>query len=320
MELYQIRYFLTLCETLNFARAAERRGVSPSALTRGVQKLEHELGGLLVRREGRLTHLTELGHLVRPMLEEVLAHAESTKSSAHQFLKAEGKPVRCGIMSSIGPVRIAPFLAHFTARNPEIELVLVEGDAARLEALLLDGKVEVVLASRLRSANQRLRHYRLYRERVLVVFPEGHRFERQETVRLIDLKDESFLLRTQCEKRALVFESCRSQGFEPRIVYSGEREDWVQMMIATGWGVTLMPENLHLRRGTLARPLIDPALERQVSAVTVAGRPQGPQIQRFVRALRAHKWDDTAASEGTHRLLTDAQRPMIAWKPTRANF
>ena len=40
MELYQIRYFVALCETLNFARAAERCGVSSPSLTRAVQKLE----------------------------------------------------------------------------------------------------------------------------------------------------------------------------------------------------------------------------------------------------------------------------------------
>jgi DNA-binding transcriptional LysR family regulator len=51
--------------------------VSSPSLTRAVQKLEQELGGLLIRRERRLTHLTELG--LRPMLEEVLAHAEGTK-------------------------------------------------------------------------------------------------------------------------------------------------------------------------------------------------------------------------------------------------
>src|SRR2546429_236839 len=79
MELHQIRYYLALCETLNFARAAERCNVSQPSLTRAVQKLEQELGGLLIRREGRRTHLTELGRIVRPMLQEVVAHAQLTR-------------------------------------------------------------------------------------------------------------------------------------------------------------------------------------------------------------------------------------------------
>src|SRR6516165_12428121 len=109
MELYQIRYFVMLCETLSFARAAERCGVSSTSLTRAVQKLEHELGGLLIRRERRLTHLTELGRLVRPMLEEALALAEGTKLAAHRLLKVDAKPLRFGVMRSVGPLRLAPF-------------------------------------------------------------------------------------------------------------------------------------------------------------------------------------------------------------------
>ena len=303
MELYQIRYFVALCETLNFARAAERCGVSQPSLTRAVQKLEHKLGGLLIRRERRLTHLTELGQLVRPMLEEVLAHAEGTKTAARQFIKVEEKSLRLGLMPSVGPLRLAPFLTRFGAQYPEIELALVEGDAARLEELLLGGGMEVALMGRLGLADGRLRHYRLYRESVVVVFPSGHPFERREAVRLIDLKGENFLLRASCEKRALVLESCRKQGFQLKIVYRGEREDWIQIMVAAGRGVTVMPENLHLGHGTLARPLIEPALGRDVSLVTVAGRPYDPPVQHLVRAVRAYKWDDEISMTNGNRYL-----------------
>jgi len=291
MELYQIRYFVALCETLNFARAAERCGVSSPSLTRAVQKLEQELGGLLIRRERRLTHLTELGQLVRPMLEEVLAHAESTKTAAHRFSAADEKPLRLGIMPSVGQFRLAPILARFGAQHPGIELAFAEGGAARLEELLLGGSLDVAVAARLGPANGRLRHHRLYRESVVVVFPPGHRFERQDSVRLIDFKGENFLLRANCERRALILESCRRQGFQLTIVYRGQREDWIQMMVAAGRGVTFMPEDMHLGHGTLARPLIEPALNRDISLVTVAGRPHDPAVRQLVRAIRAHKWE-----------------------------
>ena len=302
MELYQIRYFLALCETLNFARAAERCGVSSPSLTRAVQKLEQELGGLLIRRERRLTHLTELGRLVRPMLGEVLAQAEGTKTAANRFLSNREKPLRVGIMPSVGPLCLAPFLARFGALHPGIELAFAEGEAARLEELLLGGDLDVAVAAGLGPTNIRLRHHRLYRESVVVVFPLGHRFEQQESVRLADLKHESLLLRPNCVKRALLLESCRTQGFEPRIV-SCEREDSIQMMVAAGRGVTIMPENLHLGHGTSARQLIEPALNREVSLVTVAGRPLDLPVQHFIRAIRAYRWDDESsrADDGQYR-------------------
>jgi DNA-binding transcriptional LysR family regulator len=299
MELYQIRYFLALCETLNFARAAERCGVCQPSLTRGVQKLEQELGGLLIRRERRLTHLTHLGELVRPMLEEVVCRVETAKSAAQRFLISRDRPLSLGTMPSIGLRRIAPVLARFGAQHPDIEMTVVEGDKPDLEKRLLDATLELAVATRLAPINGRLRQHMLYRERVVVVFPVGHRFAELDTIPLLDLRDENFLLRANCEKRALLHEACRNRGFELRVVYRSAREDWIQTMVAAGRGVTLMPECVHLGNGTLARPLVEPALTREVALLTVAGRRQDPAVHRLVRAFQAHRWSaEPALVEG----------------------
>jgi LysR family transcriptional regulator, hydrogen peroxide-inducible genes activator len=311
MELYQIKYYCVLCDTLHFGRAAERCGVSQPSLTRAVQGLERELGGLLIRRERGSTHLTNLGRLVRPMLEEVLAHLENVRTAAHRLLDAEGKSLRFGITPSVGPVSLAPFLARFGERYPAIELTFVEGEDARLEELLLGGNLDLAVATRRGPSNKRLRHHRLYRERAVVVFPAGHRFERQEGVRLVDLKGESFLLRSKCDKGSLLADTCRQHGFELNVVYRSEREDWIQMLVSAGRGVTLMPESLHLGSGTLARPLIEPSLNREISLITVAGRPYPPPVQHLLRATLAHQW-----GAAPQRTATELQ---IAFDP-RARF
>ena len=60
-----------------------------------------------------------------------------------------------------------------------------------------------------------------------------------------------------------------------------------------------MPESLHLGHGTMARPLIEPALDPEVSLVTVAGRPYPPTLQHLIRAIRAYPWErERAASNG----------------------
>ena len=61
MEMHQVRYFVALCETLNFTRAAEKCNVTQPSLTRAIKLLEDELGGPLFNRERNQTHLTELG-------------------------------------------------------------------------------------------------------------------------------------------------------------------------------------------------------------------------------------------------------------------
>jgi LysR family transcriptional regulator, hydrogen peroxide-inducible genes activator len=296
MELYQIRYFLALCDTLNFARAAERCGVCQPSLSRAVQKLEAELGGLLVRRERRLTHLTDLGRAVRPMLEAILAQAEAAKQEARRFLSAQNRPMRLGIIPSIGPRRLAPFLARFSAENLDAELTLVEANGAAMQEMLLSGALEVALATREAMANERLRRHPLYCERFVVVFAPGHRFKRLNGVRLVDLRGEHFLLRTHCELRETLLEACRKRGFALDIVHRSERDDWVQQMVAAGRGVAVLPEYAPLGEATLARPLIDPVLAREAALVTVAGRPHAPWVHLLMRAARAYKWDKGEAA------------------------
>ena len=92
MEMHQVRYFLAVCDELNFTRAAERCNVAQPSLTRAIKLLEEELGGPLFHRERNHTHLTELGKMMHPYLSQVLAQSEAAKERAKGFanLKENG--------------------------------------------------------------------------------------------------------------------------------------------------------------------------------------------------------------------------------------
>jgi DNA-binding transcriptional LysR family regulator len=81
MEMHQIRYFLALCEELNFTRAARRSGVTQPSLTNAIRALEGELGGALFQRKPRIV-LTELGAAIRPYLVEIDRHAVNARETA----------------------------------------------------------------------------------------------------------------------------------------------------------------------------------------------------------------------------------------------
>src|SRR5580658_2859247 len=91
--MHQIRYFLALSETLNLTKAAERCNVAQPALTRAIKALEGELGGELLRRERALSHLTELGQSILPMLRQCYETAVTAKTVAASMRKGERKPL-----------------------------------------------------------------------------------------------------------------------------------------------------------------------------------------------------------------------------------
>ena len=154
MEMHQVRYFLAVADTLNFTRAAEQCHVSQPALTRAIQQLEEELGGLLLRRERKLTHLTDFGQLIEPHLRQLAADAEAAKTTAKRFLNLQQAQIRLGVMCTIGPARFMGFLARFRDANPGCDLTLVEGVPAGLSQMLLQGELDLAVMAQPDAFNE----------------------------------------------------------------------------------------------------------------------------------------------------------------------
>lgn len=289
MEMHEIQYFLAVCDTLHFNRAAERCHVSQPALTRAVQKLEHELGGLLFRRDRHGTRLTELGQLMRRQLSEVLHQTETARATAKRFLELESAPLTLGVMCTIGPVRFIRFLNDFRHQQPGVHLTLLEAVPERLSDLLLDGKLDVALMAQPTSFDPRLQVTPVYRERFVVAFPPGHRFAGCERVHVREMAHESYLSRVNCEFRDHIDHLCRSHGVVIESAFRTEREDWIQTMIAAGMGVSFMPEYSATHPGVMTKPM-DPAVAREVSLVAVAGSAVSAPAAALIQAVESYTW------------------------------
>jgi DNA-binding transcriptional LysR family regulator len=290
MQLQQIRYFLEVCETLNFTRAAENCGITQPALTKAVGALEAEFGGPLFRRERNHTHLTELGRVMRERLSAVEQDAMAAKAAARKVLNLEDAMVSLGVMCTIGPARLLDFLAGFQGSHPGIEVDLHETTPERLTEGLLSGDLDAALLGLPSPLHDRFDTELLYRERMVVIFPPGHRFEGFEQVPLREFENERYLDRLNCEFRSVWYEMLAERDIRITVPYRSEREDWIQNMVRVGMGVCLAPEYSIGVEGLLHRPVIDPEVERSVELVTVAGRRHAPALAAFLAAVRAEPW------------------------------
>lgn len=292
MELHEIRYFLALSKTLNFTKAAEMCNVSQPALTRAIQKMEDELGGLLFSRERNNTHLTELGRLLEPNLTEVLARTQAAKETATRFLRLDSAQLRLGVMCTIGPVRFVSFLSRFRADNPGVDITLVEAVPSRLCELLLKGELDVALLAKPDGFAAPLQPQPLYQERFVIACSAGHPFARQREVRVAELDGQPYLARINCEYFDALRDVCHANGSRLVGSFRSEREDWILTMVAAGMGISFLPEYSNTIPGVVSRHVVDPSVARDVSLVTVAGRRWSSPLSAFVHAVRQYRWPE----------------------------
>jgi DNA-binding transcriptional LysR family regulator len=290
MEIHQARYFLALCDSLNFTRAAETCGVTQPSLTKAIRKLEDELGGPLVQRERGHTHLTDLGRRMRPHLEALLHADEMARLEADSWRRVDRTPVRLGVMCTIGPTRLIPFFKRLRHDIPSLALDLKDSPARELVALLLDGELDVAFLA-LPDLPERFCQQTIYREYYTVAFYPGHRFEAMETVPLRELNREDYLNRVNCEYPDH-FEALGipDPAADTRVCYATEREDWIQAMILAGLGCAVMPEFLPILPGIATRIIVEPEIVREIKLVTVGGRPFSPALKSFIELARRHPW------------------------------
>jgi len=294
MEMQQIRYFVALKRELNFTRAAEVCNVSQPGLTRAIQALEAELGGPLFHRERSATHLSELGRMMAPYLESILAQSQTVKERAKEFGRLENLELKVGAMCTIGPTVLSEFIVRFYSQFDGVGLTIEDDKGGMLPDRLLRGELEVGLFGLPGDLDERLYTLPLFKERFVCVLPMNHKLAMQKEVKVAQLKDEPYVNRINCEMGSFAGDLFRAQGVEPRMVFRSERDEWVLGMIKAGLGWGFFPEFCPFPPDVAVRPLTEPEFARTISLVTVRGRPHSPAVGAFVRSARSHQWPGPA--------------------------
>jgi DNA-binding transcriptional LysR family regulator len=286
MELHQVRYCVALCKNLNFTRAAEACNVTQPALTRAIQKLEDELGGPLFERERNLTQLTELGRLMRPLLEQTLAAAEAAKDQATRFRKRETGSLRIGLPPGISARAVTSSLGELTRRIPELNVELVMAGEADLVEGLLQGEADAAFVSSGTDRPERLNTWEMFKEKFHLGMRAEHPLARSEVVAVAALAGETLLARRGCAATASLHSLCTEVGVPLRLRHLCTSEEHLQHLATGGLGLVLVPQHLPVLAGLVARPLEEPMPERTVLLAVVGGRRYSPALDAFIKLSR----------------------------------
>jgi DNA-binding transcriptional LysR family regulator len=288
MELSQVRYFITLCKTLNFTRAAELCNVTQPAFTRAIQKLEAEFGGPLLFRERNLTQLTELGRSVRPHLEAMLNGADAATALAKAVQSRGPASLKIGLGPGIGANAVAGAVRAVAQRLPDIAIHFEESGVPALVDAMLTDMLDCALLPEFCDLPERLNRWPLYTETAVAVLPPQHRLADKNSVTGNDIIEETILVGEYCGgfAKRLVADTATALHLQPCNGAVAQLLD----LIGAGFGMALLSDRLRIAPPVTTRPFHEPELHRKIFLTAVAGRPLNPAAANFVKLCRAQSY------------------------------
>jgi DNA-binding transcriptional LysR family regulator len=288
MEMHQVRYFLAAARALNFTRAAEESNVSQPSLTRAIQKLEDEFGGLLFRRERSLTHLTELGRLMVPHLERTLEAAQAAKMLAKGIGKDMQAPMMLGVAGNIS-AHLRSALAEVASALPGFQLSLVKADAETLIHDMLKGDIDASILVEPRLPPDRLDRIELVRQAFGVVAPKNSSLVQSEKTCIKDLVSVQWIEGDSDVAREFR-ERCAEAGIEPDFRHTAASEPDLVELVACGLGCAIVPLTLVLPETVVSIAIEGIEISRATVFATVSGRKRSTATDALIRAIKARSW------------------------------
>jgi LysR family hydrogen peroxide-inducible transcriptional activator len=288
MELYQIRYFLAVTDTLNFTRASERCFVSQSALTKAIQRLEEAMGGRLFDRASNAVHLTDLGRAMLPNFRQIFETANQTREQARRLTREQKELVRIGVMCTIDFDLILPAFVKCRDCSLAIDMSFKDGNLEALTEALDRSDIDLGVMASPYEIPKRFQVRPLFRERYVVAIGDDHRFNGRQSVEMSELSKERYCERIQCEFSSHIDRLMADRDVDVDVVQQSPREDWIQALVRSNFGIAFMPESIARDAGLSFVYTADCRIEREVSVLFQADRTITPAQQTIVDSLTAH--------------------------------
>jgi LysR family hydrogen peroxide-inducible transcriptional activator len=272
LKLKDLRYLVAVADARHFGRAAEKCFVSQPTLSAQLKKLEDYLGVQLIERQPKNVTLTEAGEQIVARARRMLEAGEEVVALARSHRDPLAGRLRVALLPTIGPYLLPRVSQPIRKALPRLELRLYEYQTAPMLEKLETGEIDLgILALPIESEGLESRE--LYSEAFTVALPDQHRLAKRDTVRVDDLDGETLLLLEDGHcLRDQALEVCSRVGTHEAQDFRATSLETLRQMVATGAGITLLPE-LAARgaygnaRGVVIRPFSRPTPVRHVGGV-----------------------------------------------------
>lgn len=300
-SLRQLEYLLAVADCRHFGDAARKVAVSQPTLSLQLKALEDCLGARLVDRNRNRIAPTPTGAVVAERAREILLQVDELMVAVLRERDNLGGPMRLGTAPTVGPYLLPRIVPRLHADFPDIKIYIREELPARLEALVLEGEIDLALVA-LPARDDRLASVKISHEQLLIGMISDHPLARLKSIPPHRLAGEKFL--TLGPGHRLYEDVSRvaaGHGAEVLEDYQGTSLDARRQMVALGMGLSVFPAHyaaseVGADRSVVVRPIKGEQLVRQLGFIWRQSAVRATDYQQLAGIAR------DALSEETSRI------------------
>ncbi|WP_085583892.1 MULTISPECIES: LysR family transcriptional regulator [unclassified Pseudomonas] len=289
MTLTQLEIFSRVAELRGFTLAANRLGISQSAVSHALKSLEQELGVELLRRHAAQVELSDIGEQLLLRARAMLGLADTLRQEAADARGMKRGTLRIGSFGPTSSVTLLPgILEAYRQTHPGIEVHIEEGPDRQVIQWLEERRIDIGFVV---LPQERFDTFPLIEDRMVALLPAGHPLAARAHVSLKDLCDDPFVL-TEAGSSELVSRLFSAARLSPNIRYRCSQLLSTLDVVGRGDAVSLVAEG-SLPADTAGRYVkrpLSPAVRRQVGLAVLDSRQASPATLAFIAsATRRHR-------------------------------
>lgn len=286
MNTQWLKEFIVLADTCSYAEAAERLFIGQSSLSKHIKALEEELGLSLFERSSRRVRLSREGELLLPQARALVEADFDLSQQARRCRELKQGKVTLAALPSMPNYGITELILGFMAEHEEYYVSVRECRTSEAERVLAEGSCELAF---IRWAQDEPVPPELnavgYMEQdeLAAVLPAQHRLAPLKTVRLEQLKDESFAcLEEESLVHSLMLSACERAGFAPRIAFTCREAASIAELIRRGLGVAILTRAQAGSEPGLAVRAISPGASTRIDLCFRKSSALSPAARAFI--------------------------------------
>ncbi|MFV0932099.1 LysR family transcriptional regulator [Pseudomonas jessenii] len=282
MTLTQLEIFSLVAELHGFTAAANRLGISQSAVSHALKSLELELGVELLRRHQTQVELSDIGQQLLLRARAMLGLANTLRQEAADARGMKRGTLRIGSFGPTSSIKLLPLiLQQYRAAHPGIEVHIDEGPDRQVLQWLEERRIDIGFVV---LPEERFDTVALIEDQMVALLPADHPLAAHDSLSLKDLCDFPFVL-TEAGSSELVSRLFTVARLTPNIRYRCSQLISTLDVVARGDGVTVVAEGSlpnQIDRRCVKKPL-SPAVLRQVGLAVLDRRQASPATLAFIR-------------------------------------